>query len=218
MRPTRRSFLAAAGTAATGALAGCTGRLTAEGAAFAASGATLPERVQVETGYTHHRTDDSTVSQRFEWYGIGRTVDVTNVVAEYDRAVELDLLGRRIQAAVFAALATPKVRLLGREYNPVAGMSTAELAELVQERYDEFDVAGARENYAWTVAGSGTTVTRFDAEAQLLAVGRPVDVHLYVSGAVEVGGDFLVTLSVHPQAFGRRESTVRRLMGAVEPA
>jgi len=42
MEPTRRQLLAGAGAAAVGGLAGCTGRLTAEGAAFAAAGATLP--------------------------------------------------------------------------------------------------------------------------------------------------------------------------------
>lgn len=204
--------------AATGALAGCTGRLTAEGAAFAAAGATLPPEVQSATGYTHHRTEDSTVAQQFSRFGIARTVKVTNVVAEYDRAIELSLLGQRLQAAVFATLATPKVRVLGREYNPVAGMSTAEIAALVQERYDDFDVAGARETYAWSVAGRDATVTRFDAEAQLLAVGRSVDVHLYVSRAVDAGADFVVTVAAHPRAFGRQERTVQRLMAAVRSA
>ncbi len=215
MEPARRALLVGLGSAGATALAGCTGRLTGGGAAFAASGAALPPDVQRETGYTHHRTDDATTSQRFSRFGVDRTVDVTNVVSEYDRAVEVALLGRRLQAAVFATLATPKVRVLGREYNPVAAMSTAEIAAMVQERYDDFDVGAARVDYRWAVASTGTTVTRFDAEAQLLAVGRPVDVHLYVSRAVDAAGDFVVTLAVHPRAFGRQESTVGRLMAAV---
>ncbi|PSQ43617.1 hypothetical protein BRD14_02870 [Halobacteriales archaeon SW_5_68_122] len=81
MEPTRRQLLAGAGAAAVGGLAGCTGRLTAEGTAFAAAGATLPRDAQRETGYTHHRTEEMTASRRFR---IGRTVEVTSIVAEYD--------------------------------------------------------------------------------------------------------------------------------------
>jgi hypothetical protein len=49
-------------------------------------------------------------------------------------------------------------------------------------------------------------------------VGREVDVHLYVSGAVELGGEYVVALAVHPRALGRRAATVERLMAAVDAA
>lgn len=218
MRCTRRTLLAGLGTGGVGALAGCTGQLTGEGAAFAAGGATLPDGVQRRTGYTHHRTESSTVSQRFERFGLTRTIDVTNVISEYDRAIELSLLGQRIQAAVFATIATPQVRILGREYNPIAGKTTSDLAETIQQRYANFEVHGLVENFEASVAGAGTVVSRFEAEASLLEVGRPIDVHLYLSEAVERGSDFVVTVAVHPEAFGRRESTVRELMAAVEAA
>lgn len=214
MQPTRRSFLTAAGSGTAVALAGCTGPMG--GAAFAASGATLPEDVQQTTRYTLHRTDTPTVTRRFEWFGLERTVEVTNVVAEYDRGVDLSLLGRRVQAAVFAAFATPEVRLLGREYNPVAGMSTTELAETVQERYERFDDVSSAESFEAPVAGRPTTVTRFDAEARLLEVGRSVDVHLYLNEAVRLGDDHVVGLAVHPTLFGRQADTVRRLLAALE--
>ena len=218
MEPTRRRFLAGAGAAVVAGLAGCSGRPTLEGAAFAAAGATLPRDVQQETGYTHHRTGETTASRRFERFGLGRTVEVTSVVAEYDRAVELGLLGRRVQAAVFAVLTTPRVRILGREYNPVAEMTPTELAEAAQRRYADFDDVTPVERFEGTVGGRPAPVTRFDADAQLLAVGRGVDVHLYVSGAVELGGEYVVTLAVHPQALGRRAATVKRLMAAVDAA
>lgn len=216
MRSTRRAFLAGVGASGAAALAGCTGRLTGEGAAFAASGATLPGDAQARTGYTHHRTEPSTVSQQFRRFGITRTVDVTNVISEYDRAIELSLLGQRVQAAVFATIATPKVRILGREYNPVAGMSTAELAETLQQRYANVEVYGRVESFEAPVAGATTVVSRFDAEARLLALGQPVDVHLYLSAAVARGGDFVVTVAVHPKAFGTRADTVHDLMAAVQ--
>lgn len=218
MRSTRRALLAGVGTGAAATLAGCTGQLTATGVAFEASEAPLPRGTQEETGYTHYRTDTSTVSRRFERFGVGRTVDVTNVVSEYDRAVEVGLVGRRIRAAVFATLATPKVRILGREFNPVVGMSTTELAEMIQQRYDGFRVHDVADSFEAAVAGGRATVTRFEAEARLIAADLSVDVHLYLSEAVDAGGDFVLGLAVHPRAFGRQESTVRELLAAVEPA
>jgi hypothetical protein len=50
--------------------------------------------VQRETGYTHHRTDETTATRQCERFGVGRTV--TSVFAEYDRAIESSLLGRRV--------------------------------------------------------------------------------------------------------------------------
>ena len=218
MEPTRRQFLAGAGAATVAGLAGCSGRPTLEGAAFAAAGATLPRDVQRETGYTHYRTDETTATRQFERFGVGRTVEVTSVVAEYDRAIELGLLGRRVQAAVFAVFSTPRVRILGREYNPVARMTPTELAEAAQQRYADFDDVTPVESFEGTVGGRPAPVTRFDADARLLAVGREVDVHLYVSGAVELGGEYVVALAVHPRALGRRAATVERLMAAVDAA
>ena len=157
-----------------------------------------------------------TASRRFERFGIGRTVEVTSVVAEYDQAIELGLLERRVQAAVFAVFSTPQVRVLGREYNPVAGMTPTELAEAAQQRYADFDGVTPVERFESSVGGPPATVTRFDADARLLAVGREVDVHLYASGAVGLGGEYVVALAVHPQTFGRRAAAVGRLLAAVE--
>jgi hypothetical protein len=61
-------------------------------------------------------------------------------------------------------------------------------------------------------------VTRFDADARPLALGREVDVHLYVSGSVELGDDYVVALTIHPPALGRRVATVERQMAALDPA
>lgn len=216
MRPTRRELLAGVGTGVTVALAGCGGRLTDEGVAFGAAAATLPGSVQSETGYTHHRTVPSTVTRRFQRFGITRDVDVTNVVSEYDRAIELGLLGQRLQAAVFATLSTPKVEILGRTFNPVAEMSTADIAELVQERYDQIENLEADAELEMPVAGQETTVTRFTADARLVETGLALQVYLSVSEAVSVGGDLLVTLAVHPTASGTQTSTIERLAANVQ--
>ncbi|PSQ43616.1 hypothetical protein BRD14_02865 [Halobacteriales archaeon SW_5_68_122] len=44
-----------------------------------------------------------------------------------------------MQAAVFTVFSTPQVRVLGREYSPVARMTPTELAEAAQQRYADFD-------------------------------------------------------------------------------
>jgi hypothetical protein len=215
MRPTRRQFLVGTGAAAVG-LAGCTGRLTAEGAAFGATEATLSASVQSDTGYSHHRTVEDVQSRQFSRFGISRTVEVTSVVSEYDRAIELGFLGTRIQAAVFATLSSPRISILGRDFNPLADMSTEAIANQIQERYDNIHNVREGGSLEAEVAGETTTVTRFTADARLIEVGQGVEIYLYVSEPLEAGEDFVVTLAAHPTAFGRNESTVRTLMGGVE--
>ena len=215
MRFTRRELLAGAGSGLAVGLAGCTGDLTAEGAAFGAVEASLSASVQSETAYTHHRTVEDTVSEQFERFGFTRTVDVTNVIAEYDRAIELGILGMRLQAAVFATLSTPQVRILTRTFNPVAELSSLEIAEMIQERYENIDNAVEDGTFDTDVAGQSTTVTRFTADARLIELGQSVEIYLYVSEAVEVGDDFVVTVAAHPRAFGREEPLVRTLMAGV---
>jgi len=215
MQPTRRELLAGAGAGLAAGLAGCSGRLTGDGAAFGATEATLSASVQSDTGYTHHRTEPFTVTREFGRVGLTRTVEVTNVVSEYDRAIELGFLGTRLQAAVFATLSTPQVNALGASFNPVEEMTTVKIAEMIQKRYDGVGDVREDRTFQADVNGTSTTVTRFTADARLVEVGAAVEVYLHVSEAVAVGEDFVVTLAVHPTAFGARQDTVERLMAAV---
>jgi hypothetical protein len=217
MSPTRRELLAGAGAGLAGGLAGCTGVLDGGVTTFGATGVTLPASVQEETGYTHNRTIEDVISREFERFGLSRTVEVTNIVSEYDRAIELGFLGTRIQAAVFATLSTPQVSVFGRSFNPIAEMSAEEIAALVQDRYDNVGGLELDGELEATVTGETTTVTRFAGQARLVELGQGVDIYLYVSDAVEVGEDFVVTLAAHPQAFGERLDTVRTLLAGVEP-
>lgn len=211
MRTTRRHLLAGAGAGIAAGLAGCTGGATSWGAA----NATLSTEVQNDTQFSHHRTTEDTITREFGVSVLTRTVEVTNVIAEYDRAIEVGPIGTRLQAAVFAVLSTPQVRMLGRTFNPVADMSTAEIAKMVQERYDQIGNVSEDREFEGTVAGESTTVTRFTATARLVEADVGLDVYLYVSQAVEAGEDFLVTLSVHPRSFDLERSTIEQLMGGV---
>ncbi|MEF8807005.1 DUF6517 family protein [Natronomonas sp.] len=216
MKNTRREFLAATGAVGAAGLAGCTGQLTSEGAAFEATEATLSANVQNETGYSHYRTVEDVQTREFSRFGISRTVEVTSVISEYDRAIELGFLGTRIQAAVFATLSTPTITILGRDFNPIADMDTVAIAEMIQDRYDNIRNVQEDASFETEVAGETTAVTRFTADARLVEIGQGIEIYLYVSEPVELGEDFVVTLAGHPTAFGRNESTVRTLMGGVE--
>lgn len=211
--PTRRRLLAGAGTAAVASLAGCLGVITgSEPLRFSASAATVPDPVLSETGYSHHRTTENTVERTFEAAGQSRTVEVTNVVAEYDRAVDIPTVGR-FQAAVFAALSTPKVEVLGQSFNPVADMSTDEIARTVQERYE--NVRDLRRQGTSTVGilGEDAEVAEYAGRATLVEGNVQVDVTLLVSEPVPAGEDFVLCLGTYPRVFDERESITTMMRG-----
>lgn len=221
---TRRNVLRASGVALLGGLAGCTESIPFLGdqpLEFAAGWATVPDATLQETGYEEHQRRDVTVERTFEVGGETQDVVVTNRQAEYDRAIDLAATplptDQRFQAAVFTALSTPQVDVLGRTFNPVADMSADELATMVQERYGGMsDLSRVGERTA-PVAGQSTTVGAFDAEAELLAAGMSVELRLYVAEAVEVGEDLVVAVGAYPRTVHEaEESNVFAMMEAIE--
>lgn len=201
-RQSRRTFLARAGAAVGAAgltsLAGCA---ALEGdIEFGASAATVPQATLDQTGYQKHRTTQPVEEREFTAAGQSKTVKVTNIITEYDKAIDLSLLGLgRYQAAVFATLATPKVEVLGKTFNPVGEMSTDDLANLIQERYDSISLGAKDSEWDATIAGQTTTVARYPASANLIAAGMKVNLWLHLSEAVEAGEDFVVTFGAYPQ-------------------
>jgi hypothetical protein len=218
MQPTRRELLGGLGAGVAAATAGCSGQLTAEGAAFGAAELSLSASVQDETDYTHYRTEPLTITRQFERFGFSREVEVTNVVSEYDRSIDLPALGTRLRAAVFATLSTPQVNILGRSFNPVADMPAPEIVAMIQEHYDQIRDVQEDGTFETTVGDEPAEVTRFTATARLLVGATPVDVevYLYVSEAVTVDEDLLVGIAVHPTFFGEARETVATLLAGVE--
>lgn len=211
MDASRRRFLAGASVALSGSLAGCaavTGDLE-----FGASAATVSDPVLQQTNYSRYRLREDTVAREVGFGPITKTVRVNNVIAEYDQA--LGLLGQRLQVAVFATLATPQVTFLGRTFNPVGEMSTDDLAEMIQSRYEGIGNVRQETELQATMLGQSTTLTRFTADAQLASTGISVEIYLYVTTAVEAGSDFVLAVAGHPVAAGTREEVVRTLLGGV---
>lgn len=225
--PSRRAFLAAGATAATVGLAGCAG-LTGD-LSFEAGSATVTAQARAETGYEEAGVTAIPFSRQVSLGPIQRTVEVTNLLAEYDRSVGLDGGGLTgglgiptdARAAVFAAFTTPAVEIFGRTLNPVGNLSTDELANLIQQHYGGFRDLSVDAELSGTLLGQSTTVTRYTAEADLLTtavVSTDIPIYLYVGAPVRAGEDFVLTVAAHPQVIGPREGTVRTLLSGVEHA
>jgi hypothetical protein len=222
----RRAFLTAGATAATAGLAGCAG-LTGD-LSFEAGSATVEDPALAETGYREAGVTAVPYARQVSLGPLRRTVEVTNLLAEYDRRVGLDTglvgglgLPTDARAAVFAAFTTPAVEVFGRTLNPVGNLATAELAALVQQHYGAIGGLATDAELSATVLGRSTGLTRFTGEADFLRTGvvaTDVPIYLYVGAPVRAGADFVLTVAAHPRAAGPREGTVRRLLAGVEHA
>lgn len=213
---TRRGALGLAGAVGLAGLAGCTALDVVTGdepAEFAAGTATVADATLSETGYELNEVSDQTVSREFEVAGSTREVQVTNTIAEYDKAVEL--FGERYQAAVFAAVATPQVEVLGQAFNPIEDLSADERANLIADRYEGVSNLERGSQYTTEVLGSDAEVVVYTADGEIEGTGVSVELEFHVGAPVEAGGDFVVPLAAYPAAFGDGEN-VRSMMNGIE--
>lgn len=194
--------------------AGCLGPLGEDGGTFEAERATVPDSTLEETGYEEAAVASVEIERSFEVGDQGQTVEIINWQAEYDRSVDLGPLGDA-RAAVFTALSTPRVDLLGRTFNPVADMSTRDLVEMVQERYDDIGEIDEDETGSVTILGEETARTRFTGTGTL-AAGAEVDIYLHVTEAVTSGGDLVLAIGVHPQELADEEDAALAMMERIE--
>jgi hypothetical protein len=200
--------------AGVASLAGCLDVLGGGPASFEASPARVSQSALDETGYSFDGLSEQVTEEEFSAGGQSRTVEVTNKFATYNRTVDLGPLGEQV-GSIFAAVTTPQVTVLGREFNPVEGMSTTELATMIQDQFLGIENLQQADERAVTIDGEQTTVTEFRADAGY--DGSPIKLTLHVSEAIEMGDDFLVTLGVHPELLFGEGGRVRSLMEGVEP-
>jgi len=177
--------------------------------AFSAAPSTVPAAVREAAGYEETNRSELEIERTVEAAGQTQQVVVTNQLVEYGKGVDfgpLDLpIAGRVQAAIVTALTTPQVDVLGRTFNPVADMSAADLAAMVQSRYEGLDDVEQVGEETATVAGSPTTVGEFETRAQLVGPGVGVDLTLHISQAVAVGSDLVVAVGGYPSLARRRE-------------
>ena len=214
---TRRSVVAALGAGSLTALSGCLGFVTgSEPAEFSSEPAHVPESVLSQTGYSSNGNDEMVIEEELEAMGISRQVVVTNYQTEYEKAVDLGPLGNE-QAAVFTALTTPQASVLGREFNPVADMSSRELAEMVQDNYDGFGELDHLDDDTVTINETDTTVSTFETKATLTGIDETIDLRVLITESVELGDDLLVTVGGYPEMTTERDN-ILQLMANVVPA
>lgn len=201
----RRSALAVGASAVLVGTAGCVDRLPFIGDSpmeFEATPASIAPSVLDETGYEEHETDEVVIEETVEAGGQSQDIIVTNWQAEFDKAIDLAGLGlsidERHRAAVFTALTTPRISVLNRTFNPIGNMSSAELAEMVQDRYNGMGSLEAVGEETATVAGQSTRVGEFETEADLVGESVRIDLTLHIAEAVESGDDLIVGIGGYP--------------------
>lgn len=210
--PSRRGLLAAgAAIALGGPLAGCLDWLD-EQLTFEATAPSVTEAAVESSGYSYVDTRELTIERTFEAGGQSQDVTTINYAAEYEKTVETPFGSER--AAVFAALATPQVEVLGQTFNPVGEMSTAELAELIQEQYDEIGDLEHVDDGTVEVLGQETTRSRFRGSGEL-GIGLTIDVDVHITEAVESGEDFVVCVGAYPRLLSGELDNVETLMTGV---
>lgn len=188
--------------------AGCTDLVTDGQARFEAQQAVVSEDAQSETGYEEVGIEEQVVEEELP---ADRRVTVVNVMAEYSRSVDLpfDAGG---ELARFTVLATPKVTIAGQQMNPVEDMDDEELAEMMQEEYDDIDNVERIDERTTPVLDADADVSVFQAEAQ--TEGESIDVNLHIT-QIESGDDFVICVGVHPQDIDE-ESEIDTLLGGIE--
>jgi len=212
---TRRRALAVGGAVGLTGLAGCTALdvVTGDPAEFAAGTATVADATLSESGYELNEVTEETISREFDVAGSAREVRVTNTVAEYDKAVEL--FGERYQAAVFAALTTPRVEVLGQAFNPVGELDDEERAQLIVSRYEAVSDLERGSEYTTDVLGTDASVVVYTGDGEIEGTGVSVELEFHIAEAVEAGSDYVVPLAAFPASFGDGEN-VRAMLNGLE--
>lgn len=208
---TRRTVL---GGVVTGlaATSGCLGVVTgSESLAFEADPASVRDETLSETGYERAESRSPTMSREFTVAGQTREVEVTNHLSLYEKAADLGPLGRQ-KVALFALFTTPKIEVADRTFNPVGELSTKDLLEQFQSRYEGLSVGD--EVGRTTVRTLGTDVTVEKYEGSTTIQGQQVDIYLHVA-RFEHGEDFVVGLGSYPKRLDGEEENVRSLVASI---
>ncbi len=192
----RRLFVATAATAALGSTAGCLD-LFDDLTAFAASPAIVDPEQADAAGYEYQGTEETVETEQVP--GTDETVEVTNYISEYTRTIEipLDIIEvDGVDTGVFGIITTPQVTVAGEEYNPVGDMSNAEIAETIQDQYEELELGDSVDER--TTDGLGETITVETFEAQATFQGQDgVDIFVDVA-QLDHGDDHLVIVAIYP--------------------
>jgi len=218
----RRALLGGIAASGAVALAGCLGG--EDGYRFDAEPASVPAASLSAAGYEGDEPESFSFDEAVDVPVVGGRVSVTTWIAGYENASR--------GAALFVA-STPNATIAGQSVNPLVRADDVELLRRLLDMGDD-DVDGddledleERESRTVEILGRETTVTTFEAQADLdldeaeideAAVEEDVEgsVPAYVHAAtVEHRDDVILLVGSHPRAVDETETQVS-LMTDVE--
>lgn len=208
----RRTLLAGTGAVGIAGLSGCLGGVTEHRASTPYG---VPDGARSDAGYELRSVEALEIEEPVELGPIEETVVATNYVVQYEKTVDLGPLGEQ-RGGVFVTLSTPRISVLGQEFNPVAEMDTDQLIGLVQNNYESIDDVEHDEDAELDVLGGTVTRSRYVGTAQF--DGTEVEVDLHVTEAIETEEDLVVAVAVYPRQLRDREQEhALGMMGGVAP-
>lgn len=190
----RRELLAGTGGIAAFGLVGCLGVVGLD--EHEATPAGVESAVREETGYEQTNVEEMVIERTVELAGTSQDVRVTNYLTEHEKSIDLGPLGS-VRAASFVVLTSPQISIAGRDFNPIADMSSDELVDLIEADFDSINNAEHVSDGTVSILGQETTESLFEAEATF--DGVTIDVNIHITESVDTSEDHLVTIGVYPK-------------------
>lgn len=213
MKFTRRAVGAGIATALAGT-AGCLGFVRGDDALTAeAVGARPSDEALARTGYRHRSTETEPLHETIEIAGQEREVELTNVVVECNRGIDLGALGSA-RAAMFVAFATPQFEVLGRTFHPGDRISPRRLATELSSNYDDFSIGEEVEEREWTVFGEAVDVSTFEGRAAM--GGTEIDVYVHL-GTARNDEDLVIFVGAYPRRLDGEDERIETLAESLAP-
>ncbi|WP_254768775.1 DUF6517 family protein [Salinilacihabitans rarus] len=211
----RRSFLAAGATGALAFSAGCLDAAFGEAPfEFQADPALPTDEALAETGYEEVEVRSESFEETVD-VGVEREVHATFWLGLYVKTVEIQ--GRSVEAASFAAISVPAMELFGSSVNPLDDLDSQELVDAFADDFaGEFgELRDVRHDGTVDVSilGESRSVDRLLAEAEV--DGQVVELVLAVA-AFGHEDDLIVLVGTYPELLSDETEQVETLMASVE--
>lgn len=213
--PSRRSFLATAGTLALASTAGCVGAVFGDGIEVSAAPAAVEEGSAAAANYERASTESTEIEETVEFGGRSRRVRATTWLTTYSKVVEDDSLVK--EASRFVAVSTPSKTIAGQQLNPIVHLENRELLDRFSQQFTGgggLEDVEHLEDVAIDKWGTDLTVSSYDATVR--KDGNGVDVTLYV-GKVAHEGDVILPIGVHHQQVDDADNVYEMARGLEHP-
>lgn len=208
-----RRYLLTALVALLVVTSGCVGLVTGETVEFEASPATVDSSTLDSTNYEESRSESPTLTRNVSFFGQERTIEVTNHVREYNKAIELGPLGE-LELARVVVLSTPGAQVAGQTLNPAASWSNRRLVEEVAQRSGSVSDVDFESNRTVQILGDSRRVSVFSGTTTVQ--GQEIDVLVHVT-SFEHEGDVVIAVGVYPERLDER-SNVDTMFGGIRHA